>query len=52
MTGYRWDLVLVNVLNLIMLVLNWRWFQVMSRWGSKPEETQWAYVNATKEAVK
>ena len=47
MTGYRWDLVLVNILSLVMLGLDWRWFQVMKRWGREPEEAEWAYVNAT-----
>jgi hypothetical protein len=53
MTGYRWDLMLINTLSLVMLGLDWHWFQVMSRWGRAPEEVQWTYVNATEsEAAK
>ena len=47
MTGYRWDLVVVNVLNIIMLGVDWYCFQIMWRWGREPEELQWVYFNAT-----
>jgi hypothetical protein len=46
-TGYRWDLVLVNVVSFIMLGVDWYCFQIMRRWGREPEEPRWVYYNAT-----
>ena len=49
MTGYQWDLAILDAISLWVLVFDWHCFQVMRRWGHDIEEPRWIYFNATTE---